>query len=389
MIPLQALKNYANDHQLTILEAIEKHGSESKAAKALDMDRRNISRLVRRVEAKAAKQGFSPQHDMNNTVPDGYFVKGVSTLYDDNGGVKAQWVKSLVDPEKYEAMYREAINAMASTLPREKAIKPPKVVDEDLLSLYVVTDYHLGMLAWGEETGADWDIKIAEDLLVKWFLAALRRSQKAKVGILAQLGDLLHYDGMEAVTPASKNILDADSRFQKIVRVAIRAFRRIVREMLKHHEQVHIIHAEGNHDPASSIWLRELFSALYEDEPRVTVDLSADPYYCYEFGKNSLFFHHGHKRRPQNIDDVFAAKFRDVFGRTNFSYAHMGHLHSDRVIESNLMKIRQHRTLASPDAYASRGGWMSGRSADLLTYHREYGEIGRFSVPVEMCNETQ
>lgn len=379
---LESLKQYANDHQLKILNAVEKYGSESKAAKALGINRRNVNRLVRRVEEKAAKQGYSPDHDMTNTVPDGYFVKGVSTLYGDNGEIKAQWVKSLIDPEQQESLYRSAISAMAETIPREKVVKPPKGVNDDLLYLYILTDYHLGMLSWGEETGADWDIKIAEDLLVKYFLTAVDRALPSKVGVLGQLGDLLHYDGMEAITPASGNILDADSRFQKVVRVAIRAFRRIIREMLKKHEQVHVIHAEGNHDPASSVWLRELFHALYEDEPRVTVDLSPDPYYCYEFGKNSLFFHHGHKRKPQNIDDVFVSKFRDVFGRTEFSYAHMGHFHSDKVIESNLMKVRQHRTLASPDAYASRGGWMSGRSADLLEYHREFGEIGRYTIPV-------
>ena len=379
-----ALKQYANDHQIKVLEAIEKHGSNSKAAAALNTDRRNVDRIVRRVEAQAAKKGYSPEHDMTNTVPDGYFIKGVSTLYNADGGVTAQWVKSLIDPEQQEAMYRDALTAMAESLPREKAVKPPKEVSSDLLSLYVLTDYHLGMLAWGEETGADWDIKIAEDLLVNWFLTALKRGERTKVGVLAQLGDLLHYDGMEAVTPASGNILDADSRFQKVVRVAIRALRRVIREMLKQHEQVHIIHAEGNHDPASSIWLRELFAVLYEDEPRVTVDLSPDPYYHYEFGDTSLFFHHGHKKKAGNIDDVFVAKFREAYGRTKYSYAHIGHLHHKHTIEGNLMVVEQHRTLASPDAYASRGGWMSGRSADLIIYHKDFGEIGRYTIPPEM-----
>ena len=379
-----ALKQYANDHQIKVLEAIEKHGSNSKAAAALNTDRRNVDRIVRRVEAQAAKKGHSPEHDMTNTVPDGYFIKGVSTLYNADGGVTAQWVKSLIDPEQQEAMYRDALTAMAESLPREKVVKPPKGVNSDLLSLYVLTDYHLGMLAWGEETGADWDIKIAEDLLVNWFLTALKRGEKTKVGVLAQLGDLLHYDGMEAVTPASGNILDADSRFQKVVRVAIRALRRVIREMLKQHEQVHIIHAEGNHDPASSIWLRELFAVLYEDEPRVTVDLSPDPYYHYEFGDTSLFFHHGHKKKAGNIDDVFVAKFREAYGRTKYSYAHIGHLHHKHTIEGNLMVVEQHRTLASPDAYASRGGWMSGRSADLIIYHKDFGEIGRYTIPPEM-----
>jgi len=147
---------------------------------------------------------------------------------------------------------------------------------------------------------------------------------------------------------------------------------------------VHLVMAEGNHDPASSIWLRELFRALYEDEPRITVDLSPDPYYCVEHGLTSLFFHHGHKRKPTAVSDVFAAKFREVFGRTKFSYAHMGHLHHVDAKENNLMIVEQHRTLAGSDAYASRGGWLSGRDACVITYHAAYGEGGRSRINSKM-----
>ena len=147
--------------------------------------------------------------------------------------------------------------------------------------------------------------------------------------------------------------------------------------------------AEGNHDPASSIWLRELFSALYSNNPRVDVELSPDPYYCFEHGKTSLFFHHGHKKRVANIDDVFVAKFRDVFGRTKFSYAHMGHLHHKQVKESNLMVVEQHRTLSSNDAYASRGGWITGRDASCITYSKMFGEVGRVTINPDMLENWQ
>lgn len=384
---LSKLEQYANDHQLEVLRAVQKHGSASAAAKKLGKDRRGIDRTIDRVKVNAAKQGYSPEHDMNQTVPDGYLVKGVSTLYNEDGGIKAQWVKSLIDPEKQGAMYQAAISAMSSDIKKTKPIKRlAKAVNSDLLSLYIITDYHLGMLAWGEETGADWDIQIAEDLLFAWFQEAIKSAPPSETAILGQLGDLLHYDGMEAVTPSSGHALDADTRFAKVVRVAIRAFRRIVTQLLNKHENVHIIHAEGNHDLASSIWLREMFAALYEDEPRVTVDQSPDPYYCYEFGDVSLFVHHGHKKKPESIDEVFAAKFREVFGRTKHSYGHMGHMHHKKAIETTLMTIEQHRTLASPDAYASRGGWMSGRGSSVITYHRNHGEVSRTSITPEMLS---
>ena len=36
-------------------------------------------------KAKLARQGWSPEHDMTKTVPDGFHLKGTSTLYDEEG----------------------------------------------------------------------------------------------------------------------------------------------------------------------------------------------------------------------------------------------------------------------------------------------------------------
>jgi hypothetical protein len=58
----------------------------------------------------------------------------------------------------------------------------------------------------------------------------------------------------------------------------------------------------------------------------------------------------------------------------------MGHQHHDKRLETALMTIEQHRTLAAPDAHASRGGWMSGRDAKVISYHREHGEVGRITI---------
>lgn len=343
-------------------------------------------RSVWKRKAELARKGFSPEHDMTHIVPDGFKVKGVSTYYDKDGKPRGQWVKSSEDGERREQMMREAVAAMVEEIRPERPVLAPKQTLDKLLNCYVITDYHLGAKSWPEETGGNWNLDIAEETLVKWFGSAIAMSPDAKVGVFAQLGDLAHFDGILAVTPTSGNVLDADTRFQKLVRVLIRVIRRVTSMLLAKHERVHLLMAEGNHDLASSAWMRELFAALYVDEPRVTVETRPDPYYCIEHGKTSLFFHHGHKKKMDHLETVFIAKFRDVFGRTKHSYAHTGHLHHDVLRETNTMKIEQHRTLAAPDSHASRGGWMSGRDAKVITYHHEFGEVCRNTVSVEMLD---
>lgn len=382
---LDVLAQVATGKQADHVAAIQKHGSQAKAAEALGINRRTIERSLEACRKKAALRGYAPEHDLTHPVAEGQTLKGASTLYDADGQVVMQWVKSQADKEKLEALLREVAQAMSDEIKREKPIPKPKTTQADLLNCYVITDFHLGMRAWHEETGGDWDAKIAEDLLVDWFRAAIDMSPNAQTGLLAQLGDMLHYDSLEAVTPQGKYVLDADTRFSKLVRIVIRALRRVVKMLLEKHDQLHIIMAEGNHDPASSVWLREWFAALYEDEPRVSVDQSPAPYYAYEHGQTLIGFHHGHKRDIKRVDEVIASTFREEYGRTKHCYTHIGHLHDSAVYESNLMIVERHRTLASPDAYAARGGWRSGRSASVITYHNQHGEVGRVVVSPEMC----
>lgn len=380
----EVIKSIATEKQLQIIDAYNKYGSFQKAADSLGLHKSTIQSALNGVRKRAGKLGYSPEHGLTHPVPEPFMVKGYSTLYDADGNLKAQWVKTSVDNDKYQQMMLEAVEALKDEIPRVSMVSPPPLGNENLLNCYVITDYHLGMLSWSEETGDDWDIAIAEKMLVKWFAQAIHQSPDAKTAIFAQLSDFLHFDGMDAVTPASKHLLDVDTRFAKLVRSAIRILRTVIDMLLQKHEIVHIKMLDANHDPVSQIWLREWFSVFYENEPRVSVDKSPNPYNAYEFGKTALFFHHGHKKNVSNVSQVFAAQFREMFGRTKYAYAHLGHLHSIDVKENNLMIVEQHRTLAAPDAYAARGGWLSGRDAKVITYSKEFGEVSRLTINSDM-----
>lgn len=379
------LYEFATVRQLELLEAIDKHGSYRRAAAALGITKGTLDAAIARVRGKAALAGHAPAHDMVHTVPDGYMVKGVSSLYDKDGKLSAQWVKSSADAQRQAEMHKATLDAMCEEIPRLSALPAPSApFAPHLCSCYVITDYHLSMLSHHEETGNDWDVKIAERTLLAWFTQAIAQAPASETAVFAQLSDFLHADGIEPLTPASKHLLDVDSRFYKVVRTAIRLLRQIIDMLLAKHKTLHIIMADANHDPVSQIWLREWFAVLYENEPRVTVDRSPNPYNAFEFGKVALFFHHGHKKGVANVQDVFVAQYRELYGRTKHAYAHMGHLHHTHVKEHNSMTVEQHRTLAARDAYSARGGYLSGRDAKVITYHREYGEVSRLTISSDM-----
>lgn len=378
------LYSYATQRQLEYLEAIDKHGTATKASKALGVNRRVVERGLQAVQRKAAQQGYSPDHDMTKTVPFGFKVKGVSTYYDEDGKPKAQWVKSAVDAKAQEAMMKAAFDAMSEDLPRLAPVKAPKHTQDHLATLYTFTDSHVGMLAWGQETGADWDLEIAEKTLVGCFDAMVKAAPAAKTAVVCQLGDFLHQDSIEALTPTSGHLLDSDGRFTKVVATAIRILRRIVDMALVKHEKVVVVMAEGNHDISSSIWLRVMFKALYENEPRVEVIDSVLPYYVYQHGNTMLAFHHGHLKKNEGLPLLFAAQYPKVWGGTTKRYAHTGHRHHVEEKEHSGMIVIQHPTLAARDAYAARGGWIAERQVRAISYHVEHGEVARNTILPEM-----
>jgi hypothetical protein len=372
------------ERQAEILKAVIEYGSNNQASFKLGIARQTVDGAVNRVKRLAEIKGWSPEHDMTRPVPDSFVVRGVSTYYNKDGKASGQWVKSRLDDDKFQELLQSAIEGFKDDLPRVSLINPPPLGNDNLLNCYVITDYHLGMLSWSEETGEDWDIQIAEDLIYKWFAQAIHQSPDANTAIFAQLSDFLHFDGMDAVTPASKHLLDVDTRFAKLVRVAIRIIRQIINMLLQKHQHVHILMLDANHDPVSQIWLREWLAVSYENEPRITIDTSPNPYNAYEFGNTALFFHHGHKKKITDVSSVFAAQFREMYGRTKYAYAHTGHLHHLDIKENNLMIVEQHRTLAAPDAYSARGGYLAGRDAKVITYDKRYGEVARLTINSEM-----
>lgn len=387
-------------------DAYREHGTLVKAAAALGIGKSALAESIKRA-AEAGLLGTEPVlpgfriSRISNTpsgtfiqqapergdrfeVPTGHVVKGVSALVDAEGRVIQQWQKTAVETEGQLVAFRAMVDGLKEDLPRIAIMPAPQHVEEELLNQFVVTDSHFGMLAHREETGADYDLRLAEQLLLDWFAAAVAGAPQAHTAVLAQLGDLLHHDALESVTPAHKHVLDADSRLHKVVRVVIRTLRRVVDMLLQKHKHVHVVMASGNHDPASSVWVRELLATIYENEPRVTVDTSPMLYYAYKWGDTALFYHHGHKRGVAQVDATLAGMFREMFGQSKYAFAHVGHLHSDEGRKSALMYVERHETLAAPDAYAAGGGWLSGRSAKVITYSRRYGEVARATLRPEM-----
>src|SRR5574343_958705 len=108
------LISWATPRQLEYIEAVQKHGSHTKAAKALGIDTKCISKAVKSLKAKAARSGHSPEHGWVHTVPDGFKLHGLTQWHPDT----KQWTKASVDKERQAELIQADVEALSEDVPR-------------------------------------------------------------------------------------------------------------------------------------------------------------------------------------------------------------------------------------------------------------------------------
>lgn len=340
---------------------------------------------VRSIERRAAR--LAKQGKVTTIGSPGFGVTGESKLIDKDGNVVMTWIKTSKDREQLEALMQAAMDAFSEEVPRLDPQQESQKDYSETLSLYPIFDMHLGAMAHKHECGENWDTATAERVMNNFIDYSIQCAPDSEKAVLLIGGDMLHSDGLEAVTPASGHVLDQDSRYAKLVYVAIRSVRRAITKLLSKHKNVEIQIIEGNHDQSGMIWLRAAMAAAYENEPRVHVDVSPRVVHHTQYGKTFLAYHHGHTiRKPETLLMMCAADWREDFGNSKMMYAHVGHWHHQTVTETSLGIVEVHSTMAAKDAYAARGGWRSRRRAAVIVYDKEYGEVGRFMHYPEMAD---
>ncbi len=390
---LAALLVVASEKEKGYVEAVLSEGSQAKAAKKLGINIRTLERGLQRLRDKGNEHLVAKLAELG--LPEGFGSDRISVNLDSEGKPKQVWVKGKQDAGAKEALFQKTIDVWAEKIKPAKPRKAKKKkasqkkASEDLMNVYTLSDFHLGMLAWHKEGGDDWDLDKAKKILIEAFREMISRSPDASSCVINQLGDLLHSDGFLPVTPLSGHVLDQDTRFDKLIETAIDLLIQVVEMCLENHEKVHLICAEGNHDITSSKWLRHAFNRMYSKEPRVTVDTNPQPFYIFEHGETLLGFHHGHKvRNPKTLVSVFSSdpKYRPSWGRCNHTYIHTGHLHSEKREDTSGALVIQHPTLAARDAYASSNGYNSMRGCIAFTYHKVHGEVSSVNVKPASLN---
>lgn len=319
----------------------------------------------------------------SDQMPDGHRLKGVSTLVDANGKTVLQWIKTREDRIAREEAIALALERLPERVPTFKTkVRAPAVTDADLCAVYPVGDPHIGMLAWGPEAGEDHDLKIAEADLCAAFDLLVTETPSTELAIVAFLGDNVHADNLAGVTNRSNAKLDTDSRYEKVLDVALRTAIYSITAALARHRIVVAYFLQGNHDDITALFLRKGIGAYFRNEPRVLIDQTPGRFQYREFGKNLFGFYHGHDVKQDKLPAVMATDQAAAWGRTEHRKWFIGHFHSTQVYEHPGVTCEIFRTLAGKDSYHAENGYRSQRTLTRIVYHREDGELIRSTADI-------
>lgn len=349
-------------HPLTIQDieeakkAVDEHGSISAAARALGVPR---TTLQSRIYATST------------------LIRG-----GDGDDFALQWIKEKVDDRSLDAI-KDAIREALSEVSPLPPVEAPVLTLAQLWAFYVWGDPHFGQYSWGDETGEDYDLNIAQKLHFDAVDKLVGLTPPARTGVLVSVGDTTHGDDQSNQTPRSKHQLDVDTRWRKVLKTTVLTFERCIQRMLQKHEFARVIIVPGNHDPNACAALVTALACLYRDNPRVTIEESPSKFIYVRFGTCLVGVTHGDSIKIKDLGEIMASDRSRDWGETTYRHWFTGHIHQERRVEGRGWSAESLRTLAAKDAYAAGHGYRSARDMQVVMFDEADGEVGRHRVGIK------
>ncbi len=260
-------------------------------------------------------------------------------------------------------------------------------------SEYVVelalNDCHFGKLAWAAETGEDdYDLKIARECYANavgdllGFVKGLGVSS-----IVTAVGqDFFQADNWSSQTHSGTCVDSTDDRFQKVFRVGCET----VRDMLmaaREVADVEVLWIPGNHDRTTSWYMCEYLDAWFRDDPHVVFDNSPQERKYRLYGDVLLGMIHGHQMKFADLPLVMATEVPDLWAKAKWRAWRCGHYHKKQEVRytagdtHNGVSVSVLPSLSATDSWHYDKGYVRlHRAAELYLWHPERGYVGHFSA---------
>lgn len=234
-----------------------------------------------------------------------------------------------------------------------------KYVHDGCMLEIPMLDFHLGKLAWGKETGQDYDLNIAIDKYKKTITDIISRVKYYKIPIekiVFPIGqDFYHFDTTTNTTTSGTQ-MDTDTRWKKMYKSGVELLIYAI-EQLRAIAPVECMYVAGNHDKMLSYCATVTLNAYYKSIDSVTVDSSPTARKYIHYGKCLIGYSHG-VEEGKRIQQLMQIEQPSAWANSLYREWHLGHLHKELVNEEGGIIIRRLSAITGTDAWHNEKGFI-------------------------------
>lgn len=302
-------------------------------------------------------------------------------------GKDGQVVKLKHTTYRIQADELAALEEMASSVIKPAPQAKAHNVEGGLLVLSL-PDQHVGKLAWGKETGTDYDIKIAVDTYLDAVANLTSSTAHYRPGkVLYIVGnDLVHVDNSSNTTAAGTP-QDVDSRWPKVVGAAFEMVASTI-ETVAEQADVDVVITPGNHDTHTTYMIGFALAQRYRNDERVKIINRPSYRQYYREGKLLFGITHGDGVKEDKLPLVMATERPHDWGDTKWREWFLGHFHRRKAVQTVTINdelgvlITRLPSLTGVDSWHFKHGFGGLRHAEARVYDPSKGVLVGTAVHV-------
>lgn len=266
-------------------------------------------------------------------------------------------------------------------------------------------DIHVGKLSLEDETGNEYNIKIATERVIEGIRKLMVQSKGYPLeAILLVIGnDILHIDNPKRTTTAGTS-QDTDGMWWSAYLAAKNLYVTIIQELMLY-APVHLVYCPSNHDYQSGFHLADVIYSWFKNCPLVTFEerhrsIRHRKYFLY--GTNLIGLTHGDGAKVKDLNSIMTLEAKEEWGVASHPYWYIHHYHhkirklDDYQIEKDdvgvtvignrpamggsKMEIEYVRSPSPPDAWHDRNGYLNKQALEAFIHHPDDGQVARLTT---------
>ena len=258
-----------------------------------------------------------------------------------------------------------------------KKVKKDNKLDENKLMLIPQIEAHLGKFSEEIETGVIYNHNIVEERVIKVFEEAINLQQREQCNrcLLVVGGDFFNSESNSQTSSGTPQ--QNDVRYKEMFNIGLNLYLEGLLALKEHFNQVDVKICAGNHSRSMEHFLYIALSCYFRNDDKIKFCEDFKDTQSYVFGRVGLFFNHGDPNQKRLIASI-PAEFYEDYGKTQFRYLFLGHLHKLEVINSeNGITVHRVPAICENDIwhYQNRFGIGNIPQHEIIVFDKNHGML--------------